>query len=211
MKKLALLPFLTCLTISAPASAEPISEGVWKLQNNTYHDRGYAGFYRYNGSGYDLYDFETNGADVQMIYDSGASTVKVFGSAYDTANDRIVDFDLTYENASIVDSKLQFGASDAVGTFDGIEVMSKANSGRALYFDNDGLDASLTGSGWLGTSAGKFGDFHITGTRVADLPVATSGGGSSTGGGSVSAPGGLALIFAGIAGLCYRRNKKRQA
>lgn len=221
MKMRATIAALALASVSAPALAEPITEGVWKLENNETHSLGSAGFYRYNGSGYDLYDFETNGADVRMVYDAAAGTISLAGDAYDPTDDRLVSFDLQYSGVAVEGSRVQIGDSTAVGVFDGVDVMSKGMAGRTLYLDSDGLETSLTGHGWLGTDTGHFGDFHISGTRIADLndlnpqnpltgttgTTGTSGGG---GGGTVAAPGGLALLlFGGLAIAGMRRRRTR--
>jgi hypothetical protein len=204
---------VTALTAyAAPALAEPITEGVWKLENRGVNDNGRAGFYRFkgNGEGFDLYDFESNGADVRMVYDANAGTINVSGQAYDTAGDRLVSFDLDYTGVTVEGNRVKIGESTTVGVFDGVEVMSKRSSGNALYLDSAGLETSLSGSAWLGTADGHFGDFHIAGTRIADLNPQAPNTGAGTGGGSVPAPGGLALlVMGGLALVGLRRRQQR--
>ena len=210
---------VTALTAyAAPVLAEPITEGVWKLENRGTGDLGDAGFYRFNGEGFDLYDFESNGADVRMVYDANAGTINVAGQAYDTTGDRLVSFDLDYTGVTVEGDRVKIGESTTVGVFDGVEVMSKRSSGNALYLDSAGLETSLSGSAWLGTADGHFGDFHIAGTRIAELSaqapntgtVTGGGGGGATGGGSVPAPGGLALlVMGGLALVGLRRRQQR--
>jgi len=211
MKSLPIVALAAFATLSVPAVAEPITQGVWQLTNNTTHSLGAAGFYRYNGSGYDLYDFETNGADVQMAYDAVGEQISISGQAYDTVGDRLVDIDLTYTDVGVSGNRVSIANSTTVGTFDGVEVMSKGMKDGTLYLDSIGADDLFTGHGWLGTDAGHFGDFHLGGTRVGDLTIATTNpvGGTSNGGGSVPAPGGLALLFAGGAFMLYRRKRSQ--
>lgn len=204
---------LACLSISIlpiSAVAEPITEGVWALKNDS--NRGY-GFVKFidGGSSQAQYDFERNGASVKLTYDANAGTIDLDGEAYDVLGDRLVDIDLTYNDVSANDFRAGTNSMEVLGTFDGVDVMGKvgtfdgvdqagnrSTSGYSVFIDSQAsTDFSLTGHSWLGTTDGHFGDFHFEGDRIADLPNQ-----------SVPAPGGLALLLvAATAGLFIRRKR----
>jgi len=188
--------FAASIMFSAPSYAGPIDDGIWKLENRGHASLGSDyGFGRFNGTGYDLYNFESNGADVSLKYDSSAQTIEVFGQAYDETNQKLVDFNLNYIGVESFDDRTATSFMGVIGSFDGVQVTAKpANGSDSLLLDAL-TGGNLTGSSWLSTSEGHFGDFHFAGERVADLPK-----------GSVPAPGGLALILFGAA-MLYRRQR----
>jgi hypothetical protein len=152
------------------------------------------GFYQYVGgdAGYDSLSFEQNGADVLFTYDSSAGTVSLTGNAYNLNTGEFVNFDLNYSDVTQTGDKLTLNDMISVGEFGTTSVNGK---GFKLT-----LGESLSGSGWLvnDVTAEHFGDFHFSGVKV-DTPT----------GGSVPAPGGLALILIGLAGLGRKlRNTK---
>jgi len=199
MKSLFAATFTALASFAAPSLAAPITEGVYQLQNNSDHALGAAGFYRYNGSGFDLYDFETNGAEVLLTYDAGAGTVDLAGTAYDTVGERLVNFDLGYIGVTSTDGGIVTSFTGLAGTFDGVDVTGALNrQQRSLFIESLAFEQSALGDAWVGSEAGHFGDFHFEGIRVGNLPN-----------GSVPVPGGLAFLLVGAAAFYSRKRSAK--
>ncbi len=209
MKYCAAILFAAVSAFATPSYATVISEGVWKLENSSVAGvGGDFGFTRRSDNGQDLYDFSGNGADVRLIYNAEAGTISVEGQAFDIRNQRLVDIDLNYDGVSSDGERVATSFMNAVGTFDGVEVMSKGSSGESLFLNSLLQQDTVKGSAWLGTDAGHFGDFHFAGTRIGDLP---NGSGGASANGSVPAPGGLAFLVVGAAALYTRKRLKAKA
>lgn len=207
--KLAAAAATALITLAAThAQAVPIQEGVYKLTNvvQGVQPTDVGGFHELVDESWVTYDFENNGAGMLLTYDAGLGAVTIAGSAYNLVENRLVDIDLTYTGMiQVADDQIHTATMDTVGVFDGFDVMAKPNpNGNERTFvvrTTDLTGETLRGFGWLSTATAYFGDFQFAGERIADLPTDPGDGGS------VPAPGGLALMLIGAASL-YRRRKQ---
>lgn len=196
MRSLFIAIFATYAAFATTSLATPILEGVWQLTNGDHALD--AGFIRHDGDR-TPHDFEKNGADAKLYYDASAGTIKLAGSVYDTIDNRLVDFDLSYTGVTVNDNGVSTRFTGLLGSFDGVDVTGSVSDEQALFFDVLALGEPAAGRAWLGYEGGHFGDFHFSANRISDLPA-----------GSVSAPGGLALLLVGAAAALYRRKRSAQ-
>lgn len=209
MRLIPIIAISSALTMTAlPANSSPLYEGVWQLEN-----RGNGsslgtdyGFGRRTGTGWELFDFESNGADVKLTYDSSTGNVVIRGQAYSNLSNSLVDLDLSYSGVGGNDRSVGTDITDTLGTIGGDEVIGAPAGRRArtLFLNALTDEGTFNGNGWVATDAGAYGDFHFAGTQISS--EVTGIGGEP--GGSVPAPAGLLFILlAGAAFLVGRKGK----
>lgn len=214
MRLIPMIAISSALAMTAlPANSSPLYEGVWQLEN-----RGNGGslgtdygFGRRTATGWELFDFERNGADVKLTYDASTGNVVIRGQAYSDLTNSLVDLDLSYSGVDGNDSRIGTSIRDSIGTVGGVDLVAAPPNARptsqSLFLNALSDEGTFNGTGWVGTDSGHYGDFHFAGTQISSEPgsvTASSGGGS----GSVPAPAGLLFILlAGAAFFVSRKGK----
>lgn len=198
-KLLQALAVASVAMISSSAHATEVYDGVWQLENRGTGGRlgSDYGFGSVTSTGWDLFDFERNGADVKLTYDSANGVVTIKGQAYSSESKGLVGIDLKYSGVTGGD-EVGTQQTEVVGTINGVEVIAKPSASakaknRSLFLDSLTAEGSFKGTGWLGTDAGHFGDFHFSGDRIK---------------GSAPAPGGIVFLLLAGAALVARQRKK---
>lgn len=164
--------------------------------NNSPHDRlDDGGFHLRGANGWQALNFDADGADATLTYDSNAGTVSITGSALDTTTNEFLDFNVQYNDVTQNGESLTLNDMGTVGTFGGANVGGKGF--------NLTLGDTVRGDGWLTDAATgqHFGDFHFNGSEVA----------TNTPTGQVPVPSPLMLIAAMALYFGVRRRRQSAA
>jgi len=181
----------TAMTSTAEAAIITDAQ-TFELTNGANRPRGVTVFHEGERNNV---NFETEGAEVFFTYD-GESTARIHGTGYDEFLGEFVDINFVYSDIE-QDPLLGLVSRGAgQGTIGDLYLGTDTPRRREFAFlANVDAYGALQLDGWLSDG----GDFHAFGSRVP----------SSSGGGSVPAPGGLVLVLVGMAAIGRRFASKK--